>query len=206
MIYRLVALSTAAAFLTATLVWYSDLYSPWTAKMSDSEIAPLVPFEVELSSGLASDSDLGSTVIHIKITNKTPHRIFLLSWLSPLDARAVAMGKFSFISTKTNEPAPCLNIKINRRMPPYFAPDNPVIIELPASGEVKRAVVAKEPDVALMKGERYRVKTEGHWMTFWVQEDEEADMSKLKIEDGKAGHYESNVMEIEVPKETDGGL
>lgn len=174
--------------------------------MSDSPIVASVPFEVELSTGLASDSDLGSIVVHIKITNKTPHRIFLLSWLSPLDPRAVAMGKFSFISTKTNNPAPCIDIKINRKPPAYFAPSDHVIIELPANGEVKRAVVAKEPDVALTKGERYRVKTEGHWMTFWVQEDEADDMSELRMEDGKSGEYESNAIEIEVPKEADGGL
>ncbi|CAG8956917.1 hypothetical protein HYFRA_00012372 [Hymenoscyphus fraxineus] len=206
MLHRLIAVSTVAAFLTATLFWYSDIRSSWAARMSDSAIEASVPFEVELSTGIDAEYEFGSVVVHIKITNKTPYPIFLLSWLSPLDPKAVAMGTFSFISTKTNEPAPCLDIKLNRKPPAFFAPSDHAIIELPANGEIKRAVVAKQPEVALTKGERYRVKTEGHWMTFWVQEDAATDMSQLKMEDGKSGEYASNEIEIDVPKDADGEL
>ena len=170
---------------------------PATIMPETSDISS-VPIEVHLSVPPTPASNLGSTVIRVTITNNSPHPVYILSWSTPLDRRAVITGQFQFISTTTNDPAPCPNMKINRRMPDSFLSNDDAIFEVPAKGSIVKDVVAAEPEVALTKGDRYRVKTEGWWMRFWVYDGEKEDPVRLVVEDGKSGDFLSNEIEVDV--------
>jgi hypothetical protein len=164
-----------------------------------SESSSSVPIEVTLSVPPSPSSNLGAAAIRVTITNNSPHTVSILSWSSPIDARAVVTGMFQFVSTTTNKPAPCLDMKINRRMPDFFLPDDDAIVEVPAKGTFEKDFIAKEPEVALTKGDRYRVKTEGWWMRVWVH-DGSTDPAKLDVESAISGDFVSNEIEVDIPE------
>ncbi|TVY50258.1 hypothetical protein LCER1_G007264 [Lachnellula cervina] len=159
-----------------------------------------IPLQVTLSTESSASSNLGSATIHVAVKNTSPHPVYLLLWSSPLDPRAVAMGVVKFVSSTTNTTAPFLNIKINRQAPEsgYFSMEDDHIVMIPGAGTAERDLEAREPEVALTKGERYLAKAQGHWMGVWTYE---TDGEKLSMEDGLFGQFESNAIEIEIPAE-----
>jgi len=72
---------------------------------------------------------------------------------------------------------------------------------IPADGTVQRALEAREPEVALTKGEKYLARAQGHWMGVWTQGNVGNEVKKLSVEDGLIGEFESNTIEIEIPAE-----
>lgn len=72
------------------------------------------------------------------------------------------------------------------------------IVMIPADGTAERDLEAREPEVALTKGEKYLAKAQGYWMGVWTYE---TDGEKLSMEDGLLGQFESNAIEIEIPAE-----
>lgn len=116
------------------------------------------------------------------------------------------MGAVRFISTETNKTAPYLNIKINRKLPEsgYFSVEDEWITTIPPGGTAQKELKAGEPEVALKKGEKYRVIAQGRWMGVWRQENEE--LSTLKLDDAMTGDFESNEIEIEIPLGAEGEL
>lgn len=117
-----------------------------------------------------------------------------------MDAQVAALGVVSFSSTETGEVAPCLNMKINHRMPRsgYFESDDEQIVHIPAHGKVDTEVVFKEPEVALTKGGEYRARASGFWAGVWIHDHSEKDF-KLMIDDTmEIGEYESNEIVIQV--------
>lgn len=187
-------------FLAGTYLRYPRILDE-VVQMADSSGISSVPVEVTLSSDTTASSNLGSAAIRVTLTNTSPHPISVLRWLSPLDDRAVAMGAFKFTSTKTNSPAPCLNLKLNRKIPESgsFLNDADEIISIPPKGTVDRDFEIKAPEVSLTKGEQYRVVAQGQWMKVWIQDEDGAGKpKKLSLEDGISGEYESNELEIEI--------
>jgi hypothetical protein len=187
---------------------YLGLSSKTTVvKMPEPYAVPTVPIQVTLSESSAK-SNLGSATVHVTLTNLSPHTISLLRWSSPLDARAIAMGAVRFISTTTNKTAPYLNIKINRKMPEsgYFSVEDEWITTIPPSGTAQKELKAGEPEVALTKGEKYRVVAQGRWMGVWRRENEQEEVSTLRLDDALTGDFESNEIEIEIPSGEEGEL
>lgn len=84
-------------------------------------------------------------------------------------------------------------------MPEFFLPDDDAIVEIPAGGKFEKDFIAREPEVALTKGDRYRVKTEGWWMRYWVH-DGSIDPKKLDVDKGRSGDFLSNEIEVDVPE------
>jgi hypothetical protein len=196
MVSRFVIVTAGAIFLLVTGIYLRTSNVVQLGTMSEPSSS--VPIDVALSIPPTPSSNLGSAAIRVTITNNFPHTISLLSWSSPVDPRAVITGMFQFISTTTNNPAPCLDMKINRRMPAYFLPDDDAIVEIPSGGTFEKDFIVQEPEVALTKGDRYRVKTEGWWMRFWVH-DGSIDPTRLSTESGRSGDFLSNEIEVDIP-------
>ncbi|CZT11013.1 uncharacterized protein RCO7_10999 [Rhynchosporium graminicola] len=103
-------------------------------------------------------------------------------------------------------------MKINRRVPPegYFAVGDESIVRVEGKGKVERTVVFKEPQVALGRGEEYRVSGRGMWMGVWVGEvGEGREMERLVMsEEGgmRTGEWESNEIVVRVDGEREGEL
>lgn len=193
---------TSAVCLLLTTVYL--LYLGHAFRVLDSSKPPImnkVPLRIALSEA-SGNSILGSVTIHVVVTNESPSPVYLLRWSSPLDPRAVATGTVAFVHSKTNETAPCLNIKINHKMPEsgYFSAEDEAIITIPPGGTAQRDLQAKEPDVALKKGEKYFVKAQGNWMGVWTRESGGEDARRLSSGNGLTGEFESNQIEVEIPK------
>ncbi|KAH7386402.1 hypothetical protein BKA64DRAFT_142819 [Cadophora sp. MPI-SDFR-AT-0126] len=196
-----VFLTTAVTFLAfAALLLFHDNFSIISHNMTASSSIPL---EVILSPEISEESILGSAKLRITLENTSPHEIFLLRWSTPLDSSLPATGLVSFTSTKTGIQAPCLDMKINHRVPPegYFSIHDQSIVHIPANGKVDTVVEFKEPKVALVKGEEYRAKAIGSWMGVWVNESGE-EVEKLVMDQGmRTGDFESNEVLVRVSSE-----
>ena len=202
---RILIVTTGGLFLLLTTTYLFFLEPLSSVVEQQLPIMRSVPLQVTLSKESSANSNLGSATIHVTVTNLSPNPVYLLLWSSPLDPRAVAMGTLKFVSSRTNETAPCLNLKINRKLPEsgYFSLEDEHIITIPAEGTAQRDLEAKEPEVALTKGEKYLARAQGYWMGVWTQENGGKNIEKLSMEDGLSGQYESNAIEIEIP--ADGG-
>jgi hypothetical protein len=196
MVSRFVFITTGAVLLLFTGVYLSRS-SNFDHLGIMSEPSSSVPMDVTLSVPPSASSDLGSAAFRVTITNTSPHAIFILTWQSPIDPRAVRTGMFKFVSTTTNTAAPCMDMKLNRRMPEFFNPDDEAIVEVPAGGKFEEDFIAKEPEVALTKGDRYKVKTEGWWMRYWVH-DGSINPAHLGVDKGRSGEFLSNEIEVDV--------
>ncbi|TVY89271.1 hypothetical protein LAWI1_G003934 [Lachnellula willkommii] len=202
--YRRILITTTSVLfllLTTTYLFFSEPLS--SVVEQEVPIMHSIPLQVILSKESSANSNLGSATIHVIVKNTSPSPVYLLLWSSPLDPRAVAMGTVKFVSSKTNTTALCLNIKINRKVPKsgYFSVEDDHIMMIPADGTAQRDLEAREPEVALAKGEKYLVKAQGHWMGVWTQENDGKNIEKLSVEDGLTGEFDSNTIEIEIPAE-----
>ena len=202
--YRRISTTTTGVLFLLLTTTYLFLSRPLSSAVEqEAPIMRSIPLQVSLSKESSANSDLGSATIHVTVKNTSPNPVYLLLWSSPLDPRAVAMGTVKFVSSKTNTTAPCLNIKINRKVPKsgYFSIEDDHIVMIPADGTVQRALEAREPEVALTKGEKYLARAQGHWMGVWTQGNVGNEVKKLSVEDGLIGEFESNTIEIEIPAE-----
>ncbi|KAK0111584.1 hypothetical protein ONS95_001932 [Cadophora gregata] len=191
-------LTTAVAFLTfvALFLVYDD-FSVISRKMTTTSS---IPIEVTLSSEVSEASILGSAQLRITLANTSPHEVFLLRWSSPLDVSLPSIGVVSFTSTNSGVKAPCLDMKINHRVPPegYFSINDQSIVHIPANGKVDTVVEFKEPKVALVKGDEYRAKAVGSWMGVWVNESGR-EVERLEMDRGmRTGDFQSNEILIRV--------
>jgi hypothetical protein len=206
---RTLIVTTGALFLLLTTTYLFSLEPLSSVVEQQSPLMRSVPLQVTLSKeSWVANSDLGSVTIHVTLTNLSPNPIYLLLWSSPLDPRAIVTGTLKFVSPETNQSAPCLDIKINRKLPEsgYFSIEDEEIITIPAEGTAQRFLEAREPEVALTKGEKYWVRARGNWMGVWTQGKEGQHVERLALEDGLSGEFESNVIEIEMPADEGGEL
>lgn len=84
-------------------------------------------------------------------------------------------------------------------MPPagYFEHGDASIAKIPANGKVENVVIFKEPEVALMKGEEYRVSARGRWMGVWRSEGSEG--GKLMLGEAQmTGEFKSNEVVVRI--------
>ncbi|KAI9647151.1 hypothetical protein NHQ30_003534 [Ciborinia camelliae] len=157
-----------------------------------------VPIEISISDVTTMDSEAASPpTVSLKVTlrNTSDNPVSFLRWSTPFDLRAVPMGIFKFKSVATGDLAPCLDLKLNRKIPRdgVFSDDD--IISIDAGGEESKTIEIKAPEVVLTRGEKYVVNAKGFWMHVFIGEREEAKKADAKVlrED-----FESDGMEVEV--------
>lgn len=105
------------------------------------------------------------------------------------------MGIFKFQSVASGDFAPCLELKLNRKIPREGVFSDDDIITIDAGAEESKTIEIKAPEVVLARGEKYVVNAKGYWMHVLIGEREEAKKADAKVlrED-----FESEGVEIEV--------
>ncbi|KAF7948014.1 hypothetical protein EAE96_009082 [Botrytis aclada] len=157
-----------------------------------------VPIQISITDIATIDSESGnSPIIKLKVTLRNPSdkAVSFLRWSTPFDLRAVPMGIFEFKSLATGDLAPCLGLKLNRKMPREGVFSDDDIITIAEGAEETKAIEIKAPEVVLKSGEKYVVKAKGCWMHVLVGDREEAKKTEAHVlrED-----YESEGVEFEV--------
>ncbi|KAF7903175.1 uncharacterized protein EAF01_006224 [Botrytis porri] len=157
-----------------------------------------VPIQISISDITTIDSEpQDSPIIKLKVTLRNPsdQTVSFLRWSTPFDLRAVPMGIFEFKSLATRDLAPCLGLKLNRKMPREGVFSDDDIITIAAGAEETKEIEIKAPEVVLKGGEKYVVKAKGYWMHVLVGDREEAKKTEANVlrED-----YESEGAEFEV--------
>lgn len=200
MYHRYFAVGTIALILLLTTAYIRCSGFPCDSAMADTSTDLQVPIEISITQNTAIASDLGSAAIRVALKNTSPHDLYLLRWSSPLDPMASAMGVFKFRSTQTNELAPGMNIKVNRRLPDgeNFVVSSEDIVKITSGASVEKEIVVKEPQVALSKGESYRVTAEGFWQGIWIPQQNE-NVEKLNYGEALRDEYRSNEIEVTIP-------
>jgi hypothetical protein len=163
-----------------------------------SDHSSTVPIEVSVLDVIATESETNqSPIVKLKVAlrNTSDKPVSFLRWSTPFDPRAVPSGVFEFKSTTTGELAPCLNLKLNRKMPESGSYDREDIEHIDAGGEVSKNIEVKAPEVVLNKGDKYVVKARGSWMHVIVGE-----TTDMKSDDDGVlrGDFESEGVEVEI--------
>ncbi|KAH8591551.1 hypothetical protein B0O99DRAFT_690637 [Bisporella sp. PMI_857] len=128
---------------------------------------PDIPLQITISDIRSTRGETESPVVILKVTiynTSSDKGLSFLRWSTPLDKMAVPMGIFVFTSLSSGKPAPCVGLKLNRKIPDsgFFSKDD--TIQITAGGKVEMDVEVKAPHVSLDTGERYSVQVVGHWM------------------------------------------
>ncbi|APA13210.1 hypothetical protein sscle_10g079800 [Sclerotinia sclerotiorum 1980 UF-70] len=157
-----------------------------------------VPIQISISDVTSIDSEPSSPpTISLKVTlrNTSDKPVSFLRWSTPFDIRAVPMGIFKFQSVASGDFAPCLELKLNRKIPREGVFSDDDIITIDAGAEESKTIEIKAPEVVLARGEKYVVNAKGYWMHVLIGEREEAKKADAKVlrED-----FESEGVEIEV--------
>jgi len=215
----LVVLVANVVFLAAIAVYTMELGSSTIVATAQSESSssssPDIPITIDISEipllpDSSSGSDDASVTLHITLRNTSPRPITFLRWSTPIDDDAVAMGMFKLTSLSTNTEVPCLDLKINRKMPKddtfilkpghmegSFVGD---LAKMKPEGVVTKQVVITTAEVEIRTGERYRVQARGRWLGVWVERNDDGDGKYvMREEDGwRTGEFASNGIEVDV--------
>lgn len=193
-VVKIIAVALAIFFL------YTQTFTQATPKMEPTDDSnDLIPIRVtlsDISSDKSEATEKPSVNLKVTLQNTADKPISFLRWSSPFDARAAAMGIFVFKSKTSGEPAPCLNMKLNRKPPASGVFSSEDTIQIEAGGQVEKEVRIKAPEVTLKKGEKYTVSTKGWWMH--VKLSNEAEL-KTDQSDVLRGDFESEAVDFEVP-------
>lgn len=191
------------AIATAFVLFYFALSIKWPiVKMASPQPPnPDIPIQVFISeiSSIPSETSK-SPVVNLKVSlqNTSPDKpVSFLRWSSPLDSKAGAMGIYVFTSKSSGEPAPSLNLKLNRMMPKSGVFSSEDTIRIEAGGKIESDVEIKAPEVVLKKGEKYLVSAKGWWMH--VLPGDHAELKTAHTDGVLMGGYESEAVEFEVP-------
>ncbi|KAA8571343.1 hypothetical protein EYC84_000663 [Monilinia fructicola] len=157
-----------------------------------------IPIQISISDATTIEGEASSPPsVSLKVTlrNTSEKPVSFLRWSTPFDLRAVSMGIFKFQSVATGELAPCLDVKLGRKMPRAGVFSDDDIVSIDAGGEESRTVEIKAPEVVLTRGEKYVVNARGFWMHVFVGEREEAKKTDANVlrED-----FESDGVEVEL--------
>ncbi|KAK4183524.1 hypothetical protein QBC35DRAFT_97399 [Podospora australis] len=114
---------------------------------------PTIPLLLSLSLGSAPQSSPPSILLTVTNPTSTPYTI--LTWSSPLDDLAFALGLLPLTSDCTEETIPLNIVQVKRAVPP--PPDAYVTIEPGQS--VNKTTTIREPtvDLSSLAGQRVRV-------------------------------------------------
>jgi hypothetical protein len=87
----------------------------------------------------------------------------LLTWDTPFDEKALVLGIFNFVDTKTNEALQSPNLKINRGLPP----PRDAFLEIAPRKAITKEIILDGPGAKLEKGKEYDVQARGRWKAVW---------------------------------------
>ena len=137
--------------------------------------------------------------IAVTLRNTSPSTHFtVLTWDTPFDPKAVALGIFRVKDAATGAELPSLDLKINRLMPPA----RDALVELGPGKEVSQEVKFEEPFMKLEKGKQYTVRAIGAWKGVWPVESAQLQEDDLSALGGGSrcltGDFESEEVSISV--------
>lgn len=157
-----------------------------------------VPIQISISNITTIDDEVSNPpTISLKVTlrNASDKPVSFLRWSTPFDQRAVPMGIFKFRSIATGHFAPCLDLKINRRIPREGVFSDDDIISIDAGEEVSKTFEVRAPELVLTRGEKYLVNAEGFWMHVFIGDRDEARRTEAEV---LSEDFESDGVEVEL--------
>ncbi|KAG8156778.1 hypothetical protein KVR01_013383 [Diaporthe batatas] len=182
-------------FGVLTFLYHNLDQVPTSYKMASQDNEVLSQLQVSLSQASKSPP-----TVSVKVTNKSPSPVTILSWESPLDELALSLGLFSITPSGASEPLEIDRIMVSRKTPP----SDDSLISLAPGESRENQVVLKEILVPAekLKGKKSTVAVKGRWMGVWPQP--RGELSNDAIEKGAhgggavAGTFASDSIEIEV--------
>ncbi|UNI20605.1 hypothetical protein JDV02_006676 [Purpureocillium takamizusanense] len=117
--------------------------------------------------------------VRATVTNNNDHPVTVLTYQSPLDPAALALGLLAITPAGASRPLELPVVKMSRQWPPR----GDALVSLDAGASASRDLVLEEPKVPADKlGEEATVVLEGKWMAVWPKarselSDEEIDKS-----------------------------
>lgn len=142
-----------------------------------------------------------SQVPSIRITITNYHfstKVSVLTWDSPFDEEAVALGVFSVSERESGKHVPSLGVQMDRLLPPKQAD----FLELLPRHAVTKDILLDEPGIKLRKGKSYDIKVKSKWKGVWHASGKYAGEQRLKLAGGSTGlvnwEYETNSLQIQV--------
>ncbi|OBT65090.1 hypothetical protein VE03_05228 [Pseudogymnoascus sp. 23342-1-I1] len=142
-----------------------------------------------------------SFCVNVTLTNTGDVTLVILKWWTPFVHGAPAMGIFKVTDLCWGTAVPDMGLMIDYLFPEDDTfvlqkgeeSDNLILIK--ARESVSKEVEIGDPEVLVKKGKKYSVKTEGHWMAVWMEEDENG---KYSMRDSIASrHFESEAVEVQ---------
>lgn len=182
-------------FGVLTFLYHNLDQVPTSYKMASQENEILSQLHVSLSQASKSPP-----TVSIKVTNKSPSPVTILSWESPLDEIALSLGLFSITPSGASEPLEIDRVMVSRKTPP----SDDSLISLGPGESRENQVVLKEVLVPIekLKGKKSTVEVKGRWMGVWPKS--RGELNDEAIEKGAhgggavAGTFASDSIEIEV--------
>ncbi|KAK4089848.1 hypothetical protein PCL_05831 [Purpureocillium lilacinum] len=135
--------------------------------------------------------------VRATVTNNNDHPVTVLTYQSPLDPAALALGLLSITPSGASQPLELPTIKMSRQWPPQ----GDALVSLDAGASATNDLVLEKPKVPTDKlGEEATVVLEGKWMAVWPKarselSDEEIDKS---TQHGFSRAYKTDELVIKV--------
>ncbi|KAJ6443292.1 hypothetical protein O9K51_04471 [Purpureocillium lavendulum] len=102
--------------------------------------------------------------VRATVTNNNDHAITVLSYQSPLDPAALALGLLAVTPSGASQPLELPVIKMSRQWPPQ----GDSLVSLAAGASMTNDLVLESPKVPVDKlGDMATVLMEGQWMAVW---------------------------------------
>ncbi|ESZ91570.1 hypothetical protein SBOR_8040 [Sclerotinia borealis F-4128] len=143
-----------------------------------------VPIQISISDITTIDSEASSSpTVSLKVTlrNTSDKPVSFLRWSTPFDLRAAPMGIFKFKSVAKGDFAPCLDLKLNRKIPRNGVFSDDDIVSIDAGGEESKIIEIKAPEIVLTRGEKYVVNAKGFWMHVLIGGRDETKKADAKV-------------------------
>ncbi|RDA83483.1 hypothetical protein CP532_7054 [Ophiocordyceps camponoti-leonardi (nom. inval.)] len=143
-------------------------------------------------------SSLSPPTVRVTVTNKNPHPVTIVSYQSPLDNLALALGSLTITPTGSSQPVELPIIRAKRVWPP---PEDSLIV-VKAGSSAGQDIALEEPHVPVEKlGGSADVVLRGRWMAVWPRA--RAEISKADIENASGtalsgGEYVSNTLKVKI--------
>ncbi|KAM0323741.1 hypothetical protein ACHAQA_008678 [Verticillium albo-atrum] len=136
----------------------------------------------------------------VKVTNKYDGPLTILTWDSPLDPSAIALGLLSITPSGADAPLDLPVIQFRRVMPP--PPENLVTLQ---PGESRtQDLVLKEPAVPIDElGGKATILCQGSWSSVWPTTADKLtpeELDKLQFGDSvlSGGHFKSEAIDVTI--------
>ncbi|RDA92805.1 hypothetical protein CP533_0802 [Ophiocordyceps camponoti-saundersi (nom. inval.)] len=142
-------------------------------------------------------SSLSPPTVRATVSNKNAHAVTILSYQSPLDNLALALGLLSITPSGSSEPIELPIIRAKRVWPP--ADESLIVVEAGASAT--NDFVLEEPHVPVEKlGDSATVVVRGRWMAVWPKSRAKLTRSDIENASGTAlsAGFESNSLLVRV--------